>query len=106
MDIYDVRFLQEAVDDLEEIVLYIAQDSQQAALRMHDQIMAKVNDLATFPKRGRFVPDRKIAEAGFRMLVVVPYIIFYRIINQTVYIYRVVHGAMNYPILYAKMLQD
>jgi len=35
MEIYDVRFLQEALDDLEEIILYVAQDSPKAALRMN-----------------------------------------------------------------------
>lgn len=39
METYDVQFLQEALDDLEEIVLYIAQDSRQAALRMHDKMI-------------------------------------------------------------------
>jgi plasmid stabilization system protein ParE len=53
MEAYDVQFLQEALDDLEEIVLYIAQDSRQVgrkgeqlakqatspALRMHDKII-------------------------------------------------------------------
>lgn len=106
MEIYNVRFLQEALDDLEEIVLYIAQDSRQAALSMHDKIIAKANDLTVFPKRGRLVPDRKMAAAGYRMLGVKPYIAFYRIIERDVFIYRVLHGATNYPLLYAKMVQD
>ena len=59
METYNVRFLQEALDDLEEIVLYIAQDSRKAALRMHDAIMEKASDLKIFPKRGRLVADKK-----------------------------------------------
>ena len=105
METYDVRFLQEALEDLEEIVLYIAQDSRQAALRMHDEIVEKANDLTIFPKRGRLVPDKKMAAAGYRMLGIKPYIAFYRIIERDVFIYRVLHGATNYPILYEKMAQ-
>ena len=105
MEIYNVRFLQEALDDLEEIVLYIAQDNRAAALRMHDKIIEKANDLAVFPKRGRLVPDKKMSAAGYRMLGIKPYIAFYRVVGINVFIYRVLHGAPNYPLLYDKMLQ-
>ena len=101
-----MHFLQEALDDLEEIVLYIAQDSSAAALRMHDKIIEKSNDLKIFPKRGRLIPDRKMAAAGYRMLGIKPYIAFYRIVDHNVFIYRVLHGATNYPLLYEKMAQE
>ena len=103
MEVYDVRFLQEALDDVEEIVLYIAGDSRQAALCMHEKIIDKANDLAIFPKRGRLVPDKKMAEAGYRMLGIKPYIAFYRVVGNGVFIYRVLHGATNFPLLYDKM---
>jgi len=102
MEVYEVAFLQEALDDLEEIILYIAQDDPDAALRMHDEIISKSIDLATFPKRGRLVPDKKMADMGYRMLMVKPYIIFYRIFDRSVFVYRVLHGARNYPLLYGK----
>ena len=103
MDSYSVRFLQEALDDLEEIVSYIAQDSRAAALRMHDRIVEKANDLTLFPKRGRLVPDKKMSAAGYRMLGIEPFILFYRVIGSDVIIYRVLHGATNYPGLYGRM---
>jgi len=106
MEICNVRFLQEALDDLEEIVLYIAQDNKAAALKMHDEIIKKANDLSTFPKRGRPVPDKKMREAGYRMLLIKSYIAFYRVIGADIFIYRVMHGAVNYPVLYEKMLQE
>ena len=105
METYDVQFLQEALGDLEEIVLYIAQDSPEAALRMHDKIIEKAGDLSVFPKRGRPVPDKKMSAAGYRMLGIKPYIAFYRVVGRNVFIYRVLHGAANYPILYEKMAQ-
>jgi len=105
METYDVQFLQEALDDLEEIVLYIAQDSRTAALRMHDRIIEKAEDLSVFPKRGRPVPDKKMSAAGYRTLGIKPYIAFYRVVDRNVFIYRVLHGAANYPILSDKMAQ-
>jgi len=104
MAVFEVRFLQEALADLEEIILYIAQDSPSAALNMHDKIIEKAHGLAAFPKRGRLVPDKKMSEAGYRMLIIKPYIVFYRVIGFNVFIYRVLHGATNYPLLYEKML--
>ena len=106
MEVYDVCFLQEAVDDLEEIVLYIAKNNREAALRMRDTVVQKADDLSTFPRRGRYVFDLKMRRAGYRMLLVKPYILFYRVVNRSVFIYRVIHGAINYPLLYEKMLQN
>ena len=106
MEIYEVRFLQEALDDLEEIIIYIAQNSRATALRVHDEIIEKTEELSVFPKRGRLVPDAKMSKAGYRMLLVKPYITFYRIIDCNVFIYRVIHGATNYPLLYDKMLHS
>ena len=106
METYNVQFLQEALDDLEEIILYISKDSRTAALRMHDKIIEKATDLSVFPKRGRLVPDKKMAAAGYRMLGVKPYIAFYRLISRDIFIYRVLHGSSNYPLLYEQMMQD
>ena len=103
---YEVRFLQEALDDLEEIVLYIAGDSPAAALNMHNKIIEKANDLSLFPKRGRLVPDKKMSASGYRMLGIKPYIAFYRVIGHNIFIYRILHGATNYPLLHEKMSES
>ena len=106
MEAYDVRFLEEALDDLEEIILFIAQDNPAAAMRIHDEIIRKADNLTTFPKLGRLVPDAKMSKAGYRMFLVGSYIMFYRIVGQNVFVYRVLHGATNYPVLYEKMLHS
>ena len=103
MEKYEVRFLQEALGDLEEIVVYIAQNNRATALRVHDEIMEKAGELSVFPRRGRPIPDAKMSKAGYRMLLVKPYIVIYRITRSNVFICRVVHGATNYPLLYDKM---
>ena len=100
MENYSVKFLQIALEDLEEIILYIAKDSLKEAIKMHDEIVNKSKKLATFPKLGREVPDKKMRKMGFRMLVISSYIAFYRVRDKEIYIYRVLHGRRNYPILY------
>lgn len=97
---YKVKFLRLALEDLEEIILYIAKDSTNAALRMHDEIIKQSKKLETFPDLGRKVPDEKISKSGFRMLMISSYIAFYRVIGDNVYIYRVLHGTRDYPKLY------
>ena len=100
---HDVYFLAEALEDLEEIILFIAQDKKKAAIQMHDEIIKRANHLSSFPKIGRLIPDKKMSEAGYRMLGVKPYILFYRIIDEKVFIYRILHGASNYQMLYSIM---
>jgi len=104
MEKFKVEFLQPALDDLEEIVLYIAKDSMTAAFKMHDEIITQSKNLETFPKLGREVPNRKIRESEFRMLIISPYIAFYRVIGKVIFIYRVLHGARNYPRLFNDFL--
>jgi len=96
---FEVTILQSALDDLEEIILFIAQDNRLKAIEMHKLIIEKMYDLSTFPKRGRLIPDKKLANWGFRMLVVEKYIIFYKIDGNIVHIHRVFHGMRNYPAL-------
>ena len=100
---HEVKFLKSALNDLEEIILYIAQDSADAAFKMHDEIILKVKKLEDFPNLGLQVPDEKMRESGFRMLMIRPYIGFYKEVNEVIYIYRVMHGARDYSSLYNMM---
>ena len=103
MHINKVEFLQDALDDLEELIEYIAKDSVVAAEKMHNQVVLKANELKEFPGRGRPVPEPKMKEAGWRMIFIPQYVAFYRIIKDNVLIYRIFHGSSNYPKLYDQM---
>jgi len=96
MEKFEVRFLQEALDDLEEIVSYIALDNPAAAMRMHDKIIQDAENLSASPEMGHRPSYAKIREAGYRMLITKPYISFYKKIGNNVFIYRVIHGARNW----------
>lgn len=102
MENYKVTFLQSALDDLEEIILYIASDSKKNALLMNDKLVATANKLAVFPMMGILVPDEKIARMGFRMLPIDNYLLFYKIYEEDkeVTILRVIHGMRDYPNLF------
>lgn len=102
MENYKVTFLQSALDDLEEIILYIASDNKKNALLMNDKLVATANKLAIFPMMGILVPDEKIARMGFRMLPIDNYLLFYKIYEEDkeVTILRVIHGMGDYPNLF------
>jgi plasmid stabilization system protein ParE len=98
--------MDDAHSDIEDISRFIAQNSVSAAIRLTDRLYAAIDDLSLFPGRGRPAPDEKMAEMGFRMLGVNRYLVFYRIIGDTVYIYRIIHSARDYPALFGKYIGE
>ena len=82
------------VNDLDAIREFIADDNPDAAQRVSAAIEAAVDPLANHPNLGR--PGRV---EGTRELVVVglPYIIAYRVREETVRILAVVHTSRQWP---------
>ena len=102
MEQYNVVFLQDAFDDLEEIIIFISKDNKVAALKLHDKIMEITDKLKTFPKLGVLVPNKKISDYGFRMIIVDKYILFYKIYDKEINILRILHGARDYKSIFNK----
>ena len=79
--------------DLSEIVHYIAQTDPAAALGIWDEIERQVERLRDHPQSGRVgrvYGTRELVVAG------TPFIVIYRI-AQTVELFRVLHGARQWP---------
>ena len=94
---FTIIWSQQARDDLQAIVLFIAQDKPSVAASFGYQLMLKVDMLMQFPLIGRVVPeenDETILEIVFR-----PYRIIYKVMpgKQIVGIVRVWHGARGEP---------
>ena len=89
-----VRWLKRALKNLDEEAEYIARDNPQAAARIVERIATSVDRLVTHPASGRLgrVP-------GTRELVIsgAPYIVPYRVRDETVEILRVFHAARKWP---------
>lgn len=79
-------------------------DNPQAAARMLDDIMRALRRLEDFPDSETLLPGHSLKKFNFRMVVVEPYLAFYRFIDNKVYVYRVLHGARNYLHLLRKEL--
>ena len=96
---YDLVYLAPAKEDVEEIVKYhIAEVGPQAARNVYAAMTATIGQLRDFPLMGQIHPDPLLAAQGYRKLVLTrTYVAVYRLIDETVSIYRVVNGRTDYP---------
>jgi len=94
---YDVELLPAAYTDLDEIFDYIMPDSLQAANVTLENIMNSLRKLEDFPQSGVPLIDRSMKKFNFKMVIINPYIAFYRFVDGKVIIYRILHCARNYP---------
>ncbi len=96
MDRYDVELLPAAYSDLDEIFDYLMAENPTVAARMLNDIMQSLRRLETYPHSGVPLLDLSLKKLHFRMVIVDPYIAFYRFIGNKVDVYRILHGARNY----------
>ena len=97
MSKYKIAILQIAREDIGEIFFYIAGDSPKSALAMTDKIIDKIDMLAELPFIGKIVQDNELAKQEYRMLNIDSYIAFYKVIDDEVVVYRVLHGMRDFP---------
>lgn len=92
-------YLKPAQNDFEEIVKYHIIEVGTASARKISSVMEDtIRRLEDFPLMGQTHPDPILAANGFRKLVLTKtYVAIYKIIDDTVYIYRIVNARSNYP---------
>ncbi|MFD1849114.1 type II toxin-antitoxin system RelE/ParE family toxin [Oceanobacillus bengalensis] len=93
-----IKYAPVAVDDMDEIFSYISHDKILAAETLLNKLNDRIATLAEFPQMGTVLSDEEytIVKQGYRFIVVHPYLIFYRITNDTVIIHRILHGRRDY----------
>ncbi|MEW9051575.1 MAG: type II toxin-antitoxin system RelE/ParE family toxin [Neobacillus sp.] len=93
-----IKYTPAAVDDLDEIFSYISRDNVIAAENLLMTLDTKIGQLADFPNLGSVLSEEKytIVERGYRFIVVHPYLVFYRIIADSIIIHRILHGRRDY----------
>lgn len=65
--------------------------------KITDKLLDGIDHLAEHPLMGSLHGDPMLAEQGYRKLVCGEYICVYRVLGDEVTVYRVVHGATDYP---------
>lgn len=94
---YTIIWTRSALDDLRELVRYIASDDPVAAERFGNSIVQRVEAITNFPRVGRVVPE--IGDELIRELIIAPYRIVYELDDaaEQIAVIRVWHGARGTP---------
>ena len=92
-------YLKPADDDFREVVQFHIQEAgPKYGRQIYRSMRETIEKLRTFPLLGQIHPDPMLAAANFRKLVLTKtYVAIYKIEGDTVYIYRIVNGATDYP---------
>jgi toxin ParE1/3/4 len=92
---WKIIFAPQALEELEQIVRFIAQDNPQAAIRFGDHLVDRAESLASFPELG--TPYRQ--RANVRRLLCKSYYIYYRVdrTERTIEIMDCWHSARREP---------
>jgi plasmid stabilization system protein ParE len=102
---YAVQILDPAQSELEEIAqLYLSLVGVQSARKITDKIYAALEQLAHFPLSGPTMRESELRKLGYRFIVVEKYIIIYRLIGDTVFVYHIFDGRSDYPSLFRSEL--
>ncbi|GAA0136304.1 hypothetical protein YSY43_31450 [Paenibacillus sp. YSY-4.3] len=93
-----VMYTPAAVDDMDEIFSYISTDNVSAAEDLLNKLNRQIAGLADFPNKGSVLSDDEysLVQRGYRYILVHPYLVFYRIIDHKIIIYRILHGRRDY----------
>ncbi|HAK97416.1 MAG TPA: type II toxin-antitoxin system RelE/ParE family toxin [Planctomycetes bacterium] len=94
---YEVILAPRALQDLEEIVRYIAMDNPVIAAQFGKGLIEKARSAGALPRSGRIVPEFQLAD--IRELIAGPYRIVYRVNDpdRSVEIVRFWHAARGTP---------
>jgi len=104
---YIVNITQNAENDLDEIITYIAQENPQTAIKILEKIQAKIKTLDHFPNRGGYVPELLAKNIkDYRQIIESPWKIVYKIDDNIVNILTVIDSRRNLQdILIKKLLK-
>ena len=89
-----LRWSEEAADDLERITNYLFGETPQHAPELVRAIYSAPAALLQFPHRGRHGKKEGTREL---VLTPLPYIVVYRIAGDAIHILRILHGAQKWP---------
>lgn len=97
---YQVILSNDANNDINQIVLFIATESgsKKVARDYLDKLQDTILSLNKFPERGSNPRYKILRNQGYKFIVVETHLVFYKIKeeNKTVIIYRVLHQKSSY----------
>ena len=92
----EVNLLPKAQEDFLHHIDFIAEDKPSAAEKTAKRFEDAFEILSENPQAGRQPREERLRLLGYRYLIIGSYLIFYRIQENKIYIYRIFHGAQDY----------
>lgn len=93
---YSVEILPVAYKDLDSIFDFILLENPTNSKKILDKIMTSLQILEDYPFSNQIIYHKSLLYYNFRALIVAPYIVFYRVLDNKVFVYRILHEATNY----------
>ena len=95
---YRVEISLAAWQDIDKISdFYLGMADAASAQKITDKILDTLELLGSFPYMGAQHPDPALAQREFRKVICGDYVCVYKVLETSVYVYRVVNGKTDYP---------
>jgi len=94
---YRVRIVQEAEDDLAEIIEFVAKhDSIERADYLLERLLGVCERLEQHPQRGHFLPELKsLGIKSYREVHFKPYRVIYELVGRDVFVHLIIDGRRS-----------
>lgn len=95
---YEVRITRKALRDLQEAADYIEFEkyNPKAADDLLDTASVMIENLSEYPERYHFAEDAVLRSWGIRHFPVKNYLVFFTVVNRTVYVVRFLHQRRDW----------
>lgn len=101
MQVYKLEILAPAWKEIEEMAEYhLMMVGPVSAKSITDQILLTIERLKTYPFLGKVVLDDELNMLGYIVVFSEKYACIYRVIEETVFVYHIVHSSRDYPGLF------
>lgn len=93
---FKIMLTRKAIADIKNIYDYVYEDSPQNAAALKIKILESIKYLERFPNMGRSLAGKVKITTEYRYMISEKYIIFYKLDNSLVKIYRVLSSDTDY----------
>ena len=94
---HKIKIANRALGDLKAIARYIYRDSPQNAAMVSDRLLEEIEGLKSMPDRFKFVTYSRKKKFPVHALTVRPFIVYYRVEPEVVFVLNINYGAQRQP---------
>ena len=91
----ELKYSEDALDDLVQILDFIAEDSSERALAFIERLKSSIELLITFPGLGVSCQSKGILE-DCRVMIFESYLIFYTVSKENILVLSITNAAKDY----------